>query len=140
MTDLFMPGMGGMALAKSVKRLNPGMKIILITAYGSAESRQEAEALGVGCYLAKPFDLSYLKSKVSELLLAGETSGSVCTESPCRGRAQSWRILFSAAGAALGAIARPSRVVLPFIKPRIFMGAAGRAEGTVPELYFDIQE
>ena len=42
--------------------------VIVITAYGSVESRQEAESLGVDYYLQKPFVLSDLRSRVSELL------------------------------------------------------------------------
>lgn len=125
-TDLSMPGMDGMALVRSIKRTVPSTKVIIITAYGSSESMQEAEALGVGCYLAKPFDLSYLKSRVNELLLAGKTSGPPCAESRCRGKVQGWQILCSAAGTALGTIACLFRVISRGIKPRTVMGAAGR--------------
>lgn len=74
-TDLVMPEMDGMALVRNIKSAVPGTKIIVITAYGSAKSMQEAEDLGVGCYLAKPFDLSHLKSRVNELL-AGDIFGA----------------------------------------------------------------
>lgn len=73
-TDLVMPGMDGMMLVRNIKRTHPSVRTIIITAYGTDESRHEAEALGVSCYLAKPFDLSYLRSKVRELIFGGETA------------------------------------------------------------------
>jgi two-component system, response regulator, stage 0 sporulation protein F len=84
--DLVMPGMDGMTLVRSVRGFDPGMKVIILTAYGSAESMAEAEALGVAHYLTKPFDLFHLKSRVKMLLKApgvwsgqGSSIGLVCS-------------------------------------------------------------
>jgi DNA-binding NtrC family response regulator len=41
-TDYRMKGMDGLALLKEVRRLNPGISIIVITAYGSVEKAVEA--------------------------------------------------------------------------------------------------
>ncbi len=67
-TDLIMPGMDGMTLVGNIRSAVPGIEVIIITAYGSAESMKEAEEIGVASYLAKPFDLADLKSKVDECL------------------------------------------------------------------------
>ena len=68
--DLVMPGMDGISLVRTIRGSDPGMKVIILTAYGSAESMAEAEALGVAHYLTKPFDLFHLKSRVKMLLKA----------------------------------------------------------------------
>lgn len=126
-TDLVMPGMDGMALVRSIKETFPQMKMIIITAYGSAESMEEAEELEVACYLAKPFDLSHLKSTVNELLLAGETSASSGPGSPCRGKDQGARCFWSVGGKALGTIGRSLRRAFPRIKPSRVVFVLGRA-------------
>jgi DNA-binding response OmpR family regulator len=70
-TELVIPGMDGMALIRRVRDTCDAIRTIIITAYGSSESMAEAETLGVSHYLAKPFDLSELKSRVDELLASG---------------------------------------------------------------------
>lgn len=74
-TDLVMPGMDGMTLVREMRKSKLAAEVIIITAYGSAESKKEAKELGVAHYLAKPFDLPDLKSKVKELL-AGKPKGA----------------------------------------------------------------
>jgi len=68
--DLVMPGMSGITLLKEIKKVRPETKLIIITAYGSYETAQEALRLGVYDYIEKPFDLSRLKSQVSKVLSA----------------------------------------------------------------------
>jgi len=114
-TDLVMPGMDGMTLVRKIRSAFPGAKIIIITAYGSAESMQEAKDLGVACYLAKPFDLSHLKAKVDELLSTGAPS-----------RRRGARGLWSAGCRTLGVVVGLSRKALRRIRPAKVLSALGR--------------
>ncbi len=130
-TDLVMPGMDGMTLVGNIKSTAPSTKMIIITAYGSAESMQEAEELGVACYLAKPFDLSRLKSSVNELL-AGEIlprGESSCSRAHCP-----LRSVCLAGGRTVGAAVGLSRKALPYVRPRNVMLALGRAIRTIAGL------
>jgi excisionase family DNA binding protein len=54
-TDLRMPGMGGLELAREVKRLWPAIKIVVITGHPSQSSAIDAVNIGVDGYLTKPF-------------------------------------------------------------------------------------
>jgi excisionase family DNA binding protein len=54
-TDLRMPGMGGLALAREAKRLWPAIKIVVITGYPSQSTAIDAVNIGVDAYLTKPF-------------------------------------------------------------------------------------
>ena len=143
-TDLVMPGMDGMALLRNVKHKFPSMKSIIITAYDSPESMEEAEALGVACYLAKPFDLSHLKSKVNELLLAGEaleeTAELPCGESDGGREARALHAFCSGAGKALGAITCVSRKALHGLEPKNVITSAGRATQAVSGVCAGIQQ
>jgi len=55
-TDVRMPGIGGMALVRQAKSLWPATEIIVITAYGSIETAVEAMRLGAYDFLTKPID------------------------------------------------------------------------------------
>lgn len=54
-TDLRMGGMSGVDLLREIKRVNPSLPVILITAYGSIDSAVDAMRLGAFDYLTKPF-------------------------------------------------------------------------------------
>jgi excisionase family DNA binding protein len=54
-TDLRMPGMGGLELAREAKRLCPAIKVVIITGNPSQSSAIEAVNIGVDGYLTKPF-------------------------------------------------------------------------------------
>jgi two-component system, NtrC family, response regulator AtoC len=53
-TDLKMPGMGGMALLRKVKAEQPETEVLVLTAHGSVEGAVEAMKLGAFEYLQKP--------------------------------------------------------------------------------------
>ncbi len=53
-TDVFMPGMDGLALMREIKELRIGSAVIMLTGYGTVESAVEALRLGAADYLTKP--------------------------------------------------------------------------------------
>ena len=53
--DLKMPGMGGMELSDEVRKIDKSIPILIITAYGSIESAEEAIHKGAYDYITKPF-------------------------------------------------------------------------------------
>jgi DNA-binding NtrC family response regulator len=54
-TDLKMPGMDGMELLELAKKQDKDALILMVTAFGSLESAEEAVAKGAFDYLSKPF-------------------------------------------------------------------------------------
>ena len=54
-TDLKMPGMDGMELFDEFKELKPDVPVIIITAYGSVGTAEEALKKGVAEFITKPF-------------------------------------------------------------------------------------
>jgi len=67
-SDLVMPGMNGIQLLKKAKRIKPDVKMIVITAYGSYETAQQALKLGVYDYIEKPFNLNDLRMNIKKVL------------------------------------------------------------------------
>jgi DNA-binding NtrC family response regulator len=53
--DLKMPGMGGIELIDEVRKIAKSIPILIITAYGSIESAEEAIHKGAYDYITKPF-------------------------------------------------------------------------------------
>jgi DNA-binding NtrC family response regulator len=55
LTDLKMPGMDGMELLARAKERDEDALVLVITAYGSLESAEEAMAKGAFDFITKPF-------------------------------------------------------------------------------------
>jgi len=54
-TDLKMPGMDGMELLAAARKKDDDAMVMVITAYGSLESAEEAMAQGAYDFITKPF-------------------------------------------------------------------------------------
>ena len=54
--DLKMPGKNGLLLVKEALGLDPNLRIVVLTGYGSIATATEAIRLGAQAYLAKPAD------------------------------------------------------------------------------------
>ncbi len=62
--DIRMPGMTGLDLLTNLRCTHRDLPIILITAFGSAETHEQAKRLGAWTVLDKPFDLERLEAAV----------------------------------------------------------------------------
>jgi CheY-like chemotaxis protein len=68
-TDLRLPGAGGLTVARHARSRVPPIPVILITAYDSAQARSAARESGVDTYLAKPFSNAALLDAVQRALI-----------------------------------------------------------------------
>ncbi|MCQ4160779.1 response regulator [Roseomonas sp. GC11] len=55
-TDIQMPGMGGLELQRAVRARYPGLPVIIITAFPEEAIREQALADGALHFFAKPFE------------------------------------------------------------------------------------
>jgi len=62
--DVMMPGMDGIETLKEIKRLDPEVNVIMITALEDEALAKKAISLGAYEYLVKPFSTDYLKTVV----------------------------------------------------------------------------
>jgi DNA-binding response OmpR family regulator len=67
-TDVRLPGMSGFDLVRRTKSIKSDIPVIMITAYSSAQGKQEAEELGVLRYFPKPLDTDEVLSAVHQAL------------------------------------------------------------------------
>ena len=57
-TDLKMPGMDGLALAKRLLEADPDRPVLLLTAFADLDSARQAVKIGIYEYFTKPFDVN----------------------------------------------------------------------------------
>ncbi len=67
-TDITMPGITGIELLKRIKQQHPQTHVIMMTAYGSDEKKEEALSNGAFRYIEKPFEIKSMKSIIAEAL------------------------------------------------------------------------
>ena len=68
LSDINMPGMTGLEMLPKVKELRPGVPVIMITAYGDAETKRKAIEGGAEGLLTKPIDFLLLKEEIDTRL------------------------------------------------------------------------
>jgi CheY-like chemotaxis protein len=66
LSDINMPGMSGLELLPRAKSLRPNVPIIMITAYGDAETKRKALEQGAEALLTKPIDFGSLRSEIEQ--------------------------------------------------------------------------
>ena len=66
--DIMMPGVDGVMLCDMVRKLDPELPIMMLTALGDFKSKQRAFSAGSDDYMVKPVDLNELVLRMSALL------------------------------------------------------------------------
>ena len=64
LSDINMPGMNGLELLPKAKALRPDVPVIMITAYGDAETKRKALENGAEALLTKPIDFATLRNEI----------------------------------------------------------------------------
>jgi CheY-like chemotaxis protein len=64
LSDINMPGMTGLELLPKAKALRPDVPVIMITAYGDADTKRRALEGGAETLLTKPIDFVALRSEI----------------------------------------------------------------------------
>ncbi len=67
-SDIKMPGMSGLELLIKIKETYPATKVIIMTAFGSADIQKEATARGSLYYVEKPFEIEELRNLILNAL------------------------------------------------------------------------
>ena len=64
LSDINMPGMSGLELLPRARAARPDVPIIMITAYGDAETKRKALEGGADALLPKPIDFVLLRNEI----------------------------------------------------------------------------
>ena len=68
LSDINMPGMSGLEMLPRVRAERPDVPVIMITAYGDAETRRKAIERGAMDLLTKPIDFALLRNEIDNRL------------------------------------------------------------------------
>ena len=71
LTDMSMPGMGGVKLIRAMRMLQPEIKIVVCSGFDHEEKKGELAELGIAEILAKPFSPAQLLKKIRRVLTEG---------------------------------------------------------------------
>jgi CheY-like chemotaxis protein len=64
LSDINMPGMSGLELLPRARQARPDVPVIMITAYGDAETRRKAAEAGAAGLFTKPIDFPELRGEI----------------------------------------------------------------------------
>src|SRR5258707_747872 len=67
-TDIRMVGMSGVELLEQLKAVDPGIEVIMLTAYETVDTLRLALRLGACDYLNKPFDIGTMRKAVANAM------------------------------------------------------------------------
>jgi len=68
LSDINMPGMSGLELLPKARAARPDVPVIMITAYGDADTKRKALENGAEALLTKPIDFAVLRNEIEARL------------------------------------------------------------------------
>ena len=77
LSDINMPGMSGLEMLPKVRAERPDVPVIMITAYGDAETRRKAIERGAVGLLTKPIDFALLRHEIDTQARAGRMTATI---------------------------------------------------------------
>jgi two-component system, sensor histidine kinase and response regulator len=79
--DIRMSGSSGIEVLQELKRIDPLIEVIMLTAYETLETARQALRLGACDYLSKPFDLTTIRSAAARALHLRKIADTVSSTS-----------------------------------------------------------
>lgn len=95
-SDIRMPGMNGIELARVAREFIPDLAVIFVTGYADLNSAKDAIQQGAYDYIMKPFDLEEIRSAVRKALKRRSEDSSRNSESHLTSLSKMSSMLFSA--------------------------------------------
>ncbi|HKB58879.1 MAG TPA: nitrogen regulation protein NR(I) [Gallionellaceae bacterium] len=101
-SDIRMPGKSGLELLQSLRDHNPGLPVIIMTAYSDLESAVSAFQGGAFEYLPKPFDVNHavelIRRAIEQSRRSSTQAGELMPEPEMLGQAPAMQEVFRAIG------------------------------------------
>jgi two-component system, OmpR family, KDP operon response regulator KdpE len=72
--DINMPGMGGMVACREIRKVSPGLPILMLTIRDSEDDKVEALESGADDYVTKPFHVRELAARVRAAIRRSQTT------------------------------------------------------------------
>ena len=75
--DMAMPGISGLETYQKLKEINPAIKVLMTSGYSNDTRMQRALAIGANGFIKKPFSLTRLSEKMSDVVSGAQGSTEV---------------------------------------------------------------
>lgn len=79
-TDIKMPGMSGIEVARRMRAARPWLPVVIVTGYGSAENQARAKEIGVAAFLDKPLTPEMIERATAEFTTEAPVPTQVLAE------------------------------------------------------------
>lgn len=119
-TDIKMPGMDGIEVARRMRMQQPWTPVVIITGYGSAENETQAKAAGVRTFLRKPLSPEMIETSLQEAI--AEAAPATVPESAAAATVTEAAPVVEEAGAPRGAGEIARNLAMFFAAPFIALG------------------
>ncbi|THF66965.1 response regulator [Pseudothauera nasutitermitis] len=119
-SDVRLPDRDGLALFEDIRRSNPALPVILLTAHGTIPDAVEATARGVFGYLTKPFDGKALLDKIAQALQVAGAPQEADAHAP-----EDWRAGIISRSSHMAAVLDEARLVATADASVLIRGASG---------------
>ncbi len=73
-TDIKMPGMSGLEVARRIKASRPWLPVVIVTGYGTEANETEAKELGVNAFLRKPLSPEMIEGSLDDAMLGARAA------------------------------------------------------------------
>lgn len=83
-SDVILPGMNGFELCREIRKLNPDVPVLMLTALGSTDDKLDGFDAGADDYMVKPFDFRELAARINILLKRRTVNGHTDVSSEVR--------------------------------------------------------
>ena len=134
LTDVVLPGgKDGLDLLPEVRRLHPGVPVVVMTAYGTIEKAKRAMREGAYDFLEKPLDLPRLRLIVDSALRAREGQRESEGVREALAREGTWRKGFIGESPAVKEVFRTVAKVAPTNATVLLLGESGTGKELVAE-------
>ena len=80
--DVKLPDLSGTEVLRCLRKMDDTLPVIIVTAYGSADSVRASMRLGAFDYLTKPFDNEEIRRVAREALMVGGARRAILSEVP----------------------------------------------------------
>jgi two-component system, NtrC family, response regulator AtoC len=133
-TDLYMPDIDGMAFLEEVRRLYPGLPVVMITAFGTVDSAVDAIKKGAFDYVTKPFEQSEIVSVVQKAVGTGQLKRmSVDRSEQMDSTVATFSSLFSGRNESLQRLQATLKKVVTTPSPVLILGETGTGKEFLAE-------
>jgi two-component system response regulator PilR (NtrC family) len=120
-SDIKMPGMGGLSLLGKIKEINSSLPVIMITAFASPDNAVIAMKRGAFDYITKPFKVD----EIIKIVKSAISSASTTTTDEITSETESFE----------GIIGNSQDALPPPLQAFLFMEIQGQARSWLPRPY-----